>query len=39
MAGQLESFTTLIKGRPQVIGSASRTDGKEVKVVVTAADG
>lgn len=39
MAGQVVSSTTLIKGRPQVIGSASGTDGKEVKVVVTAADG
>lgn len=38
-AGQVVSSTTLIKGRPQVIGSASGTDGKEVKVVVTAADG
>jgi hypothetical protein len=39
MAGQVVSSTTLIKGRPQVIGSASGTDGKEVKVAVTAADG
>jgi hypothetical protein len=38
-AGQLVSSTTLIKGQPQLIGSASGTDGKEVKFIVTATDG
>lgn len=37
--GQLMSSTTLVKDRAQVVGSATGTDGKEVKVVVTAADG
>ncbi|WP_264487865.1 hypothetical protein [Luteolibacter arcticus] len=34
--GKLESNTTLTKGKPQVIGSGTAPDGKEVKVIVTA---
>jgi hypothetical protein len=37
--GELKTRTTLTKDRPQVIGSLSGPDGKEVKVVVTASDG
>jgi len=36
--GKLEANTTLTKDKPQVIGSGTSPDGKEVKVVVTASD-
>ena len=36
--GRLESATTLMKDKPQVIGSGVTSDGKEVKVTVTASE-
>jgi hypothetical protein len=34
--GKLEAATTLTKDKPQVVGSGTAADGKEVKVIVTA---
>jgi hypothetical protein len=36
--GKLEANTTLTKNKPQVIGSGTTPDGKEVKVIVTASE-